>query len=113
MNEYTAIALVPVQFHGQTLVTTQHNGEPHIAMRPIVEAIGLNWKAQYDRIQRPSCDNRRYFCACSFYGGLCEAPSRVAGFRRPVVPTSYSPPPSSWNMVLAVSKFSTENRYVY
>lgn len=52
MKEYTATALVPVQFHGQTLVTTQHNGEPHVAMRPIVEAVGLNWKAQYDRIQR-------------------------------------------------------------
>lgn len=48
----TSNTLISVQFHGQTLVTTQHNGEPHVAMRPIVEGIGLNWKAQYDRIQR-------------------------------------------------------------
>lgn len=48
----TTSSIVTVEFHGQSLVTTQHNGEPHIAMRPIVEAIGLNWKAQYDRIQR-------------------------------------------------------------
>lgn len=48
----TSSSIVTVEFHGQSLVTTQHNGEPHVAMRPIVEAIGLNWKAQYDRIQR-------------------------------------------------------------
>jgi hypothetical protein len=52
MKEYTATALVPVQFHGQTLVTTQHNGEPHVAMRPIVEAMGLDWQAQLQRIKR-------------------------------------------------------------
>lgn len=45
-------ALISVPFHGQNLITIQHNGEPHVAMRPIVEGIGLNWKAQYDRIQR-------------------------------------------------------------
>lgn len=45
-------ALVPVQFHGASLFVTTINGAPHVAMRPIVEAIGLDWKAQYSRIQR-------------------------------------------------------------
>lgn len=48
----TANSIATVQFHGHPLTTAQHNGEPHVAMRPIVEAVGLNWKAQYDRIQR-------------------------------------------------------------
>lgn len=48
----TTSSIVTVQFHGQTLVTTQHNGEPHVAMRPIVEAIGLDWQAQLQRIKR-------------------------------------------------------------
>lgn len=48
----TSNPLVAVKFHGQTLVTTQHNGEPHVAMRPIVEAMGLDWQAQLQRIKR-------------------------------------------------------------
>lgn len=45
-------ALISVQFHGQTLITIQHNDEPHVAMRPIVEAMGLDWQAQLQRIKR-------------------------------------------------------------
>lgn len=52
MKEYNASAIVPVQFHGQTLITIQHNGEPHVAMRPIVEALGMDWQAQLQRIKR-------------------------------------------------------------
>lgn len=48
----TTSSLISVQFHGRTLVTTQHNGEPHVAMRPIAEAMGLDWSAQYRRILR-------------------------------------------------------------
>lgn len=48
----TSSSIVTVEFHGQSLVTTQHNGEPHVAMRPIVEAMGLDWQAQLQRIKR-------------------------------------------------------------
>ncbi len=45
-------SLVPVQFNGATLVTTLIDGVPYVALRPICESIGVDWKAQYSRIKR-------------------------------------------------------------
>lgn len=45
-------SLVPVQFNGATLVTTLIDGVPYVALRPICESIGVDWKAQYNRIKR-------------------------------------------------------------
>lgn len=47
-----ANALTPVEFHGATLSVILINGVLHVALRPICEAIGLDWKAQQDRIKR-------------------------------------------------------------
>lgn len=43
-------ALVP--FHGHQLLTIKDGDTIRVAMRPICEAIGLDWKAQYNRINR-------------------------------------------------------------
>lgn len=48
----TLPTLTPVHFHEHTLLTFQHNGQPHVVMKPIVEAIGLDWASQYTRLQR-------------------------------------------------------------
>lgn len=45
-------SLALVQFHGATLTTTTIDGVPYVAMRPICEAIGLDWAAQFTRIKR-------------------------------------------------------------
>lgn len=45
-------ALTPVTFNGASLFTTLINGVPHVALKPIVEAIGLDWKSQYSRLIR-------------------------------------------------------------
>jgi hypothetical protein len=45
-----ATALIP--FEGARLVTAAIDGVPHVAMRPIVEHLGLDWSAQYRRIMR-------------------------------------------------------------
>ena len=39
-----------VSFHGHELVTVQVNEVPHVAMRPLVEAIGLDWRGQHDKL---------------------------------------------------------------
>lgn len=39
-------ALVAIDFHGDKIVTFQKDGEPHVAMRRVVENIGLSWPAQ-------------------------------------------------------------------
>jgi len=43
-------AIAKIDFHGQQLITVQHNNVPHVAMKPVVENIGLDWKSQHRRI---------------------------------------------------------------
>lgn len=45
--------IATVNFHGNQLtVITSESGQRLVAMKPIVEGIGLQWGAQYNRIQR-------------------------------------------------------------
>jgi hypothetical protein len=41
---------ITVQFHQQTLVAIEHDGKPYVAMRQIVENLGLDWKSQSIKI---------------------------------------------------------------
>ena len=41
-----------VTFHGQQLLTIKDGDTIRVAMRPICEAIGLDWSAQFRRIER-------------------------------------------------------------
>ena len=43
-------ALVP--FHGQQLTSVEVGGQLHIAVKPVCDAIGLDWSAQFRRIKR-------------------------------------------------------------
>lgn len=45
-------SLSTVRFHNHELITIQHDGKPYVAMKPIVEAIGLDWRSQLQRIKR-------------------------------------------------------------
>lgn len=47
-----ANALTPVEFHGAILSVILINGVPHVAIKPICEAIGLTWQGQLERIKR-------------------------------------------------------------
>lgn len=42
--------LTTIPFHNQTLITIEHQGKPYVAMRPVVENLGLDWKAQHAKI---------------------------------------------------------------
>lgn len=42
--------LLPVAFHGETLYLVEHNGEPFTAIKPICDAIGLDWKNQHSKL---------------------------------------------------------------
>lgn len=48
----TATALVPVEFHGATLYAITVDGVHHVALRPICDALGIDWEAQRLRIRR-------------------------------------------------------------
>lgn len=43
-----------ITFHGQQLITAKNGNQIVVAMKPIVENIGLQWEAQYKRIKRHS-----------------------------------------------------------
>lgn len=43
-------SLYPVAFDGDVLVLAGHDGEPHVVMRPVVDALGLAWPSQYTKM---------------------------------------------------------------
>lgn len=44
--------IVTVDFHGDRLFVFEQNGVQYVAMKPIVEALGLDWHGQRQRIHR-------------------------------------------------------------
>ena len=45
-----AETLTPVPFHGDTLYLLEHQGEPYVPVRPICEALGLEWERQRKKL---------------------------------------------------------------
>lgn len=43
-------SLVAIDFHGDQIVTFHHDGEPYVAMRRVVENLGLNWAGQHAKL---------------------------------------------------------------
>jgi len=41
-----------VNFYGQTLLTLPHDGKHYVAMKPMCENIGLDWRGQRERVLR-------------------------------------------------------------
>lgn len=44
-------ALVAIPFHGDEIISFQANGEPHVAMRRIVENLGLGWGSATQKLR--------------------------------------------------------------
>lgn len=66
-----------ISFHGQTVSVFSQNNQHYVAMKPIVENIGLDWVSQHKKIQRndilksgmvmmtiPATDGKTYETAC-------------------------------------------------
>jgi hypothetical protein len=45
-------AVQVIHFNGAAIETMEVNGEPHVALKPIVEGMGLAWNAQLERVKR-------------------------------------------------------------
>ena len=41
------VQLIPVLFHHDTLVLVEHNAQPYVVMKPVVTAMGLDWRSQH------------------------------------------------------------------
>lgn len=46
------ISIVSVPFYDETMQTIMKDGKPYVAMRQIIQALGLYWGSQYNRIMR-------------------------------------------------------------
>lgn len=45
-------AIESISFYGHDLITAEKAGDQFVAMRPLVDAMGLNWAGQYLRLRR-------------------------------------------------------------
>ena len=45
------VSTITVPFHGDNLLLVPFNGEPYVPMKPVVEGMGLTWKAQHEKLQ--------------------------------------------------------------
>ncbi|CAK0742852.1 hypothetical protein CCP3SC15_1210013 [Gammaproteobacteria bacterium] len=45
-----AHALVPVVFQDATLFLVEHEGQPYVPMRPVVEGMGMSWQVQHRKL---------------------------------------------------------------
>lgn len=87
--------LLSIPFHNQTLIAIEHDGQPYIAMRPIVENLGLDWKSQHVKITEKfksvvvmitttGSDGKQYEM-------LCLPLSKIAGFLYSINPSKVKP----------------------
>lgn len=44
--------LMPVPFHGDTVVLASHDNEPYVVMRPVCDNIGVDWGAQFRKLKK-------------------------------------------------------------
>ena len=44
-------SIATIEFHGQLLITLQHEGQPFAAMKPIVEGMGISWQGQHAKFK--------------------------------------------------------------
>jgi hypothetical protein len=42
--------LLEVAFHGNTLLVTEHEQQPFVPMKPVIEGMGMDWKSQHTKI---------------------------------------------------------------
>lgn len=57
-NTVISNEVVAVKFYDDTLITLEKDGEHYVAVRPIVENMGLDWKVQHRKLM----DNPKFNC---------------------------------------------------
>ncbi|ECV5680973.1 TPA: hypothetical protein JLS89_004738 [Escherichia coli] len=88
--------MMTVPFYGNSLYVVNHNGEPYVPMKPIVEGMGLDWMGQYRKmksrfatsieemsIQLPGDTQRRPV--------ICLALRKLAGWLQTISPNKVNP----------------------
>lgn len=42
--------MMTVPFYGDSLYVVNHNGEPYVPMKPVVEGMGMTWQSQHRKL---------------------------------------------------------------
>lgn len=63
---------IEVPFHGDTLLTVEQDGQPFVAIKPICERFGMDWKSQHRKLTDPNNDWGIYLMTIPTKGGLQE-----------------------------------------
>lgn len=85
-----------VPFYGNSLYVVNHNGEPYVPMKPVVEGMGMTWQSQHRKlmerfktcitemmIQLPGDTQRRLV--------ICLALRKLAGWLQTISPNKVRP----------------------
>ncbi len=48
----TSITTINVPFHGANLCIVNHDGNPYVPMKPIIEGMGLDWASQFTKLKK-------------------------------------------------------------
>jgi hypothetical protein len=86
--------ITQIPFHRQTLVAVEHDGQPYVAMRPIVENLGLDWKSQYVKLTEKFGKGVVIITTPSAGGSqetLCLPLTKLAGFLYSINPSKVKP----------------------
>lgn len=88
--------VVEVPFHETPLQTLLVEGVPHVVMRPLVEALGLSWPAQYtkltgNRVRYASCDIATRRSDGQTTNMLCVPVSKINAWLYSINPERVSP----------------------
>ncbi|RIQ16856.1 hypothetical protein D0850_13905, partial [Bordetella avium] len=48
------ISPIEVLFHGAVLLVVEHNGQPYVPMKPVVDGMEMDWAAQFTKLKANS-----------------------------------------------------------
>ncbi|HAK8205304.1 TPA: hypothetical protein H2W01_004995 [Salmonella enterica] len=83
-----------VPFYGNSLYVVNHNGEPYVPMKPIVEGMGLDWKAQYRKLKQRFPKGMAEMTIPTAGGPqrmLCLHLRKLAGWLQTIMPNKVKP----------------------
>lgn len=85
---------ITVPFHGNALYVVNHNGEPYVPMKPVVEGMGMDWKSQRTKIKKRFAKGGVEITIPTAGGPqrmLCLALRKLAGWLHTISPNKVKP----------------------
>ncbi|MGV8004581.1 phage antirepressor N-terminal domain-containing protein [Photorhabdus temperata subsp. temperata] len=86
---------INVPFYGDNLYVVNHNGEPYVPMKPIVDGMGLAWQSQYEKLKQRFKSTITEIVIVAADGKkrdmICLALRKLAGWLNTISPNKVKP----------------------